>query len=141
MARNRQNGAFVFGALVGGAAGAMTALWKTPYSGVELRRKLGLPGNTGTTSPAEPIPSASPESASPQESRPLTARALAFVEYATAPLVGVKLGQTANNSQPGSPTPVPVTAPEAAPVAAGDRITDSEFSDFPAQQPVGATQG
>ena len=141
MAQNRHNGAFVFGALIGGAVGAMTALWKTPYSGADLRRKLGLPGDAGTTSPAEPTASVSTEPAAPRDSRPLTARALAFVEQAAAPLVGVKLGQTANNSQPGTPTPIPVTAPEAAPTAASDRITDSEFSDFPAQQPVGASQG
>ena len=139
MARNRHNGAFVFGTLVGGAVGAMTALWKTPYSGAELRHKLGLPGDAGATSPADTT--ASPEPAPPRASRPLTARALALIEQAAAPLVGVKLGHTANNSQPGISPSTPATSPEAAPTAQGDRISDSALSDFPAQQPVGASQG
>jgi hypothetical protein len=137
MARNRHNGKFVFGALVGGAVGAITALWKTPYSGAELRGKLGLPVDAGAASSMGNVPPVTSGN-----SRPLTSRALAFVEQAAAPLVGVKLGQTANNSQPATPAPTTDLSPE--PEAASspdDLISDSALSDFPAQQPVGTTQG
>lgn len=141
MARNRHNGAFVFGTLVGGAAGALAALWKTPLSGAELRQKLGLPAEGGTFTPAEPDTLASPGNEAPKSSQSLADRALGLVEQVTAPLVGVKLGQTANNSQPGGPATVGEAARGATPVPGGGQITDSEFTDFPAQQPVGTSQG
>ena len=118
MARNRHNGALVFGALLGGAVGAAAALWKTPYTGAELRGLIGLPNGTDPGATSTP--------------RSIGERALELVEQATAPLVGVRLGQTANNSQPARGTSDPTT-----PVPADGRISDSEFTDFPAQQPTG----
>ncbi len=80
MARNRHNAAFVVGSVLGGIAGAAVALWKTPYSGAELRSKL-----TGGTATGE-----SPRYAS---------RMLSSVEQVLAPVVGVKLGKTANEGE------------------------------------------
>lgn len=121
MARNRHNGALVLGALLGGAVGAVTALWKTPYTGHELRRMVGLaPSSDGAEHGANGLPSTFGD------------RALAFVEELTAPIVGVNLGQTANNSQPGPD----VTTPTVDGVPLDGRISDTEFSEFPAQQPV-----
>ncbi len=117
MARNRHNGALVFGALLGGAVGAAAALWKTPYTGSELRGLIGLPNGT------DPGASGTPRS--------FGDRALELLEQATAPLVGVQLGQTANNSQPSRGS-----AGQTAPIAADGRISDTEFTDFPPQQPA-----
>lgn len=121
MARNRHNGALVFGALLGGAVGAATALWKTPYSGEELRRMIGLPPSDDG---ADIGVAGKPQT--------IGDRALAFVEQATAPIVGVNLGKTANDSQPGPGS----TAPTVAGVPADGRISDTEFREFPAQQPL-----
>jgi gas vesicle protein len=38
--RNDHSAAFVVGSIIGGLVGAVTALWKTPQSGTELRAKL-----------------------------------------------------------------------------------------------------
>jgi gas vesicle protein len=38
--RSDHSAAFVVGSIIGGLVGAVTALWKTPQSGTELRAKL-----------------------------------------------------------------------------------------------------
>jgi hypothetical protein len=104
--------------VLGGAVGAAAALWNTPQSGTELRRTLGLE--------REPSPAAAGLSSSSAPGGSLQDKALGLLEQATAPLVGVKLGQTANNSQPGLgpatlPTP-PAMSPAA--VAVGGDATE-----------------
>ncbi len=124
MAKSRHRGAFVVGSVVGGAVGAITALWKTPQSGEELRRKLGFESQAAhrVTAAAKTVGHTAGGVAS--TAKPLPNRVLGLVEQAAAPLVGVKLGQTANNSQPGQPAPrvqagadvtaeVDITAPDA----------------------------
>jgi hypothetical protein len=149
MARKQHNGTMVMGALLGGAVGAVTALWKTPYTGDELRRKLGLAaGPEGMTTHEVHGSTSTAVAAPPAPARSLADKALGLVEQAAAPLVGVKLGQTANNSQPGvagaptAATTIPVTT-AASPVGVTDdgRITDTEFSEFPPQQPIGRVEG
>jgi hypothetical protein len=96
-------GAFIFGSILGGAVGTVAALWNTPQSGYELRRKLGLE--------RDPAPSVAGAPGSSKPGASLQDKALGLLEQATAPLVGVKLGQTANNSQPGmGPATQPVTS-------------------------------
>ncbi len=90
MAKSRHRGAFVFGSILGGAVGAVAALWNTPQSGEDLRRKLGFESEAGRS-----------VTAAAYSAKPLSNRALGLVERAAAPLVGVKLGHTANHSQPG----------------------------------------
>ena len=107
MAKRSGGGAFFFGSVIGGAIGAVIALWKTPQSGQELRDKLGLEGKLPTSAPSFSRGSGD-LGTSPKVS--LADKALGLVERATAPLVGVKLGQTANNSQPGMSA---VTTPSA----------------------------
>jgi gas vesicle protein len=101
MAKSRHNGAFIFGAMLGGAVGAVAALWNTPQSGAELRRKLGFESEAATAVTTAAKQATSTATSVAQSARPLPSRALGLVEQAAAPLVGVKLGQTANNSQPG----------------------------------------
>lgn len=81
--KNRHNAAFVTGAVLGGLAGAAAALWKTPYSGDELRSKLtgGESGDTGSTDGVS-----------------LKDKMLSTAENLLAPVVGVELGKTANES-------------------------------------------
>jgi len=81
VAKTRHNAAFVVGSVVGGLVGAGVALWKTPYAGSELRSML-----TGGSASGEP----------PRFSSKLLTR----VENTLAPVVGVKLGKTANDSGP-----------------------------------------
>jgi hypothetical protein len=108
---SRHRGAFIFGSVLGGAVGAAAALWNTPQSGTELRRTLGLE--------REPAPATAGLSSSSAPGGSLQDKALGLLEQATAPLVGVKLGQTANNSQPGmGPATLP-TRPATSPAAAG----------------------
>lgn len=103
MAKDRHRGAFVFGSIIGGAVGAVAALWKTPQSGAELRRKLGFESDVahGLGTAARGVGSSAAGAA--VAAKPLPTRALGFLEQAAAPLVGVKLGHTANHSQPGDP--------------------------------------
>ncbi|MBA3274977.1 MAG: YtxH domain-containing protein [Chloroflexia bacterium] len=124
MAKSRHRGAFVVGSVMGGAVGAVAALWKTPQSGEELRRKLGFESEAahGVAAAAKTVGHTAGDVAS--TAKPLPGRVLGLVERAAAPLVGVKLGQTANNSQPAMPAPkvqanadvtaeVDITAPDA----------------------------
>ncbi|MBA2470574.1 MAG: hypothetical protein H0V37_14305 [Chloroflexia bacterium] len=115
MAKSRHRGAFVVGSVMGGAVGAVAALWKTPQSGEELRRKLGFESRAAhsVTAAARTVGGTAGSVAS--TAKPLPGRVLGLVEQAAAPLVGVKLGQTANNSQPAGKT-----APE---VQAGANVT------------------
>lgn len=120
MAKGGHKGAFVFGSVLGGAVGAVAALWKTPQSGEDLRRKLGFESEVAHSLTSAAKGAASAASGAASSTGSLTGKALSVVEHAAAPLVGVKLGQTANNSQPGSgevpsttivePIPEPVDA-------------------------------
>jgi hypothetical protein len=62
MARTKRNtdhsAAFVVGSLLGGLAGAVLALWKTPQSGPELRTRLSGSFGSGDThvTPLTPNP-------------------------------------------------------------------------------------
>ncbi len=111
MAKDRHRGAFVIGSIVGGAVGAVAALWKTPQSGEELRRKLGFESEVAhsVTSAAKQTSATAAHAA--HAARPLPSKALGLVEQAVAPLVGVKLGHTANHSQPTGPTAQSVIDP------------------------------
>lgn len=105
------NAAFVVGSILGGVIGAAAALWKAPRTGDELRRKLvgesGSAARTGSRRVVSgarlgmdrvtTIRSTSTESTS---TALFSNKVLSFVEKATAPIVGVKLGQTANGSGP-----------------------------------------
>jgi gas vesicle protein len=91
VANKRHNAAFVVGSVLGGLVGAGVALWKTPYSGPELRSMLtGGPGEghtAGTTTASD-------------EPLRFSSRLLSQVENTLAPVVGVRLGKTANDSGP-----------------------------------------
>ena len=101
MAKGRHRGAFVFGSILGGALGAVAALWKTPQSGEELRRKLGFESDVAHSVTAAAKRTSASATGAAHAAKPLPARALGLVEQVAAPLVGVKLGHTANHSQPG----------------------------------------
>lgn len=127
MTDQRHNAAFVVGSILGGVAGAAAALWKTPQSGPELRAKLagrlGVGGGTGravssdapdtvhvakASTPSRPSkPSkvwdiwsarTSPETRTSGGSSGVGGKVLSVVEKATAPIVGVKLGETAREA-------------------------------------------
>jgi len=117
MARNSNSGAFIFGTVLGGLVGAAAALWKTPQSGQELRQAVGLESAPVLTVTGAVKSSASKVKVAAAEvtdtvadvsstGRPITDAALELVGRVTAPLVGVRIGQTANNSQPVSGTPL-----------------------------------
>ena len=46
MAREQHNGAFVFGAIIGGLAGATVTLFRAPQSGAETRAQLAAQADT-----------------------------------------------------------------------------------------------
>ena len=90
---NRHNTAFVVGSVLGAVAGAAVALWKTPYTGEELRSKLGSGASheaTGVQTYAAPAPASTGTSGSIKD------KVLSGVEKTLAPIVGVELGKTAN---------------------------------------------
>lgn len=92
-AKKRHNTAFVVGSVIGGLAGAAAALWKTPYSGEELREKIaGGSGRSGTSGDTVKISTTGVRRQSMQD------KVLSTVENRLAPIVGVKLGKTANGS-------------------------------------------
>ena len=116
MAKNSNSGAFIFGTIMGGLVGAAAALWKTPQSGQELRRAIGLESEpvmavTGAVkSSASKVKGAAVEVTDTvaevtSTGRPIADVALELVGKVTAPIVGVRIGQTANNSQPVSGSP------------------------------------
>ena len=93
--RNRHNAAFVVGSGLGGVAGAAIALWKTPYSGVELRERIT--GGTSTTTGSGATVTAPGMGAGATGTEPrFSSKLLSSVENTLAPVVGVKLGKTAN---------------------------------------------
>lgn len=114
MAKSGHRGTFVFGSILGGAVGALAALWKAPQSGEELRRKLGFESAAahGMTDAAKSAAASATHAA--QSVKPLPAKVLGLVEQIAAPLVGVKLGHTANNSQPGATGEAATLTPPAA---------------------------
>lgn len=146
MPDDRHNAAFVFGAILGGIAGAAITLWKTPQSGVQLRTELsqGLNDLTGIDLGGAPGPdrhSRRPPLQSPIPGRTtperLSSRALEFAERAAAPLVGVRLGQTANEGVVERTTVVETTAPP----AAGAATPPVGEPSTPPSMPVGTASG
>lgn len=118
--RNRHNAAFVVGSVLGGLAGAAVALWKTPYSGAELRERI-----TGGTSDHTVVTATG---AAHDDAPRFSSRLLTSVENRLAPLVGVELGKTANNGvvAPESivTTPVSTTTGETGVAEAGTSSGD-----------------
>jgi hypothetical protein len=107
MAHDRHGTAFIVGAVVGGIAGAAATLWTTPRSGLELRSRMMGEGDDYAPSG----PQVGVGETRPHEER-LTSRALSFVERAAAPLVGVRLGETADErgeAAASGPTSTPTT--------------------------------
>lgn len=112
MANSKHLGAFIFGSILGSAVGAVAALWNTPQSGKELRQMVGLESEPvlavsgAVKQSAQAVASmasgvSDTVSTAASTGRPITDVALELIGQATAPLVGVHIGQTANNSQPG----------------------------------------
>ncbi len=89
MAEQRHNTAFVVGAILGGIAGAAVTLWTTPRSGLELRGQMMGQGD-------DYAPGVEPAGGGGSSDTSLSNRALGLVERAAAPLVGMRLGETAN---------------------------------------------
>jgi hypothetical protein len=87
--KQRHTGAFFTGSLFGGMLGAALTLWKTPRSGSELRDSLGG-GSSNTATETTTVVTSTGEQ---RFSNPV----LGFIERATAPIVGVKLGKLARD--------------------------------------------
>jgi gas vesicle protein len=122
VANKRHNAAFVVGSVLGGLVGAGVALWKTPYSGPELRSMLtGGPGEghtAGTTTASD-------------EPLRFSSRLLSQVENTLAPVVGVRLGKTANDSGPqteDSLMSAAVAHQEVAPASENDAATVEQLT-------------
>lgn len=120
--KKRHNTAFVVGSVIGGLAGAAAALWKTPYSGNELRGKLTSrvqsvgSSRTGGTS----------ITATPQHGQSFKDKMLSKVENTLAPVVGVKLGKTANDGgTPGTSNGIVRTFESSGTGATGQAVTTS----------------
>lgn len=118
MANSKHRGAFIVGSILGGAVGAVAALWNTPQSGKELRQMVGLESEpvlaltdavkTSAIKAVDVVQDVTETVGEVASSgRPVSDAALELIGQATAPLVGVKIGQTANNSQPGATAPAP----------------------------------
>lgn len=128
-AGERHNAAFVVGSVLGGVIGAAAALWKAPQTGDELRHRLTSGGGSGDEPRSGRVVSSvrtgsgrvlsnarlgldrvartgsttartSTSDSTATATAPLSSKVLSFVERAAAPIVGVKLGQTANGSGP-----------------------------------------
>lgn len=127
-AGERHNAAFVVGSVLGGVIGAAAALWKAPQTGEEFRRSLTSGGGRGDEARSARVvsglrtrsgpalsgvktrldrlpgigstPTRSASTSASTSAAPFSNRVLSFVEKAAAPIVGVKLGQTANGSGP-----------------------------------------
>lgn len=98
---NRHNAAFVVGSVLGAVAGAAVALWKTPYTGEELRSKLtGASSHEGgeTRTYVAPTSTGATAGVTVGEERSIKDKVLSGVEKTLAPIVGVELGKTANGS-------------------------------------------
>jgi gas vesicle protein len=108
MANDRHGTAFVVGAVIGGIVGAAATLWTTPRSGPELRSRMTeqqsrvielrsrMMGQGDDYAPGAPNIAVSGATGAGGRTERLSSRALGFVERAAAPLVGVRLGETAN---------------------------------------------
>jgi gas vesicle protein len=92
---NRHNAAFVVGSVLGAVAGAAVALWKTPYTGEELRAKL-VGGTSHETTGAQTFVATPSAGTTVREERSLKDKVISGVEKTLAPVVGVELGKTAN---------------------------------------------
>lgn len=126
--RNSNNKGLILGTVLGSLAGAAYALWKTPMSGQELRSKL----STG------PVNTSSDTSGGQESSGGgITDKVMNAVEHTLAPIVGVDLGKTANQSASTAATkPInvadtpadvaPPTQVQTATSAAGTPIADPE---------------
>lgn len=136
------NKAWIVGTVLGAVAGAAYALWKTPMSGQELRTKLA-PG---------PIGQRDDVATNTVHQPGIGDTILGKVEQTLAPVVGVKLGKTANGPAPtnGSVTepitvsePTPDTSPVAAQVAtpaeASQEAVDPTPKVMPEADPVQAS--
>jgi hypothetical protein len=97
---NRHNAAFVVGSVLGAVAGAAVALWKTPYTGEELRAKLTGGGTSHETSGAQTYVASPSPGTTVREQRSIKDKVISGVEKTLAPVVGVELGKTANASGP-----------------------------------------
>lgn len=128
----RHNAAFVVGSVVGGLAGAAAALWTTPKSGEELRRQLAGGGRSADVTTVRVAGSETEPVRGSAAGAPLSGRVLSFVERAAAPIVGVKLGQTANGSGPGSDR-VHVEGGQVRTVTAATTTTDSGTAGQPTE--------
>ena len=122
MANDRHGAAFVVGAVIGGIVGAAATLWTTPRSGLELRTQLM--GDGDDYAPGAPNV-AVPDTAAPSGGADrLSSRALGFVERAAAPLVGVRLGETANERGASATASTSLTSEGVA--AVGGQTDDTE---------------
>jgi gas vesicle protein len=95
--KKRHNAAFVVGSVFGGLAGAAAALWKTPYSGAELRSKLtgGGKATNGSSTEGTAVVVATDHR---EQGQSFKGKVLSTVENKLAPIVGVQLGKTANDA-------------------------------------------
>lgn len=131
--KNRHNAAFVFGAVLGGLAGSAAALWKTPYSGEELRAKLaGEPSAAASTTVNGEVQT---YAATSPAGRSVKDKVLSTVEQTLAPVVGVQLGKTANNS--GSATMDASSHSAASTPGDSGRKGVGESPAFPDEEPMG----
>lgn len=90
--KNRHNTAFVVGSVIGGLAGAGAALWKTPYSGDELREKI-TGGSKSSDTSGETVQVQAP--ARPQRS--VQDRVRSTVTDKLVPLVRINRSGTASD--------------------------------------------
>lgn len=98
--KKRHNAAFIVGSVVGGLVGAAAALWKTPYTGEELRGRI-----TGSALQTRSVTGEAGTSTTSQETgTSFKSKVLSTVENTLAPVVGVKLGRTANEEDSASST-------------------------------------
>jgi gas vesicle protein len=81
--QKNSNKGWIVGTVLGALGGAAYALWKTPMSGRQVRSKL-VPGSTGH--------------ASATSGGGMAGTLMSKVEHTIAPIVGVKLGQTAHKT-------------------------------------------
>jgi gas vesicle protein len=95
---NRHNAAFVVGSVLGAVAGAAVALWKTPFTGEELRAKLTGGASHETATGAQTYVASPSTGTTVREERSLKDKVISGVEKTLAPVVGVELGKTANAS-------------------------------------------
>lgn len=158
MTDQRHNAAFVVGSILGGVAGAAAALWKTPQSGPELRARLagrlGVGGGTGravssdapdtvhvakASTPSRPSKvwdiwnaRTSPATRTVGGSSGVGGKVLSVVEKATAPIVGVKLGETAREAGSRALSgAVGTVRPGSRPDAGASSATSSASTDAP----------